>query len=484
MAAIALVLLAVGTQSAEGDAADLVARLGSARSSEREAAAEALTGLGEGARAALRAGRDSRDLVVRMGAARLLDELDGRALVAGTPVTLDFRDRPISEIVATLGDRLGTALVLLNEADPRWAERIDLLAPEPVPFWDAIDRLGRAADLRPMMGEEARQFLHGSRVGPPQELRRAYRAGSPLLLVAAEGGERPPKVTSGAIQVVLLSLVLHRERSFGAGGPGQGPRPMTRQKQVILPDPRLEDGPSLVMPITREERVILKAQVRAEPRLTLVEVEGAEAIEILDDRGRSLRPEPDDQSPAANPVRMSGGFGLSGETLTIPLRIPPESGRTIRVIRGKLRILVSGPAPDPLVVRLEGSEGKIFRDDDATLVIHEIRQDDDPRKGMRVDLTLDVFGGVGRWPWESGSPSSYPGPPRPPSAQPQLVFGDAKGRVCGAFPLASYGTGNGTRTTLHLAPTDEAGPPAEVRYHALRWATVDVPFEFRDIPMP
>jgi hypothetical protein len=42
----------------------------------------------------------------------------------------------------------------------------------------------------------------------------------------------------------------------------------------------------------------------------------------------------------------------------------------------------------------------------------------------------------------------------------------------------------GVRRIFRINPVDGVGPPVQVRYHGLVWATLDVPFAFHDLPMP
>ena len=68
--------------------------------------------------------------------------------------------------------------------------------------------------------------------------------------------------------------------------------------------------------------------------------------------------------------------------------------------------------------------------------------------------------------------------------QAQLEFLDGKGRVCQSFVLGPARLGDGIRRTLQVAPGPDGGPPVSVRHHGSIRAKVEVPFEFRDLPMP
>src|SRR5438128_1538483 len=93
---IAAVALGMAVDS---DPIMLVNQLGSLRPSEREAAATALEVLGSKALPALRAGREGQNPEVQERVTVLIRKIEGNQLIRPTMVTLDFRDRPMSEIL-------------------------------------------------------------------------------------------------------------------------------------------------------------------------------------------------------------------------------------------------------------------------------------------------------------------------------------------------------------------------------------------------
>ena len=100
------------------DVEALVAGLKAPRRVDRERASRRLEELGDPARPALLRAVDSTDLELRARAAAVLDVIEGRDLARPTMVALDFRDRPLAEVVATIGDRTSLGLILEPGADP------------------------------------------------------------------------------------------------------------------------------------------------------------------------------------------------------------------------------------------------------------------------------------------------------------------------------------------------------------------------------
>ena len=67
-------------------------------------------------------------------------------------VALDFRDEPVAAVVRALGARSGNAIQYQPWGNSEeGVARVTLEAPAPVPFWEAVDRLGAATGLRPQL---------------------------------------------------------------------------------------------------------------------------------------------------------------------------------------------------------------------------------------------------------------------------------------------------------------------------------------------
>src|SRR4029079_1538376 len=135
-------------------------------------------------------------------------------------------------------------------------------------------------------------------------------------------------------------------------------------------------------------------------------------------------------------------------------------------------------------IPLEGSVGKTFAAGSVSVVVQGVRPGNDGRE-VGVDLGCDRGGPGG------AAPMYNPVDPRaglrsPPAAWGQVEFYDAQGRLCQAVDLANSGLGMGMANPLRLQiqPPEGVGPPTEARYFPATWATVEVPFLFRDVPMP
>jgi hypothetical protein len=456
-----LALIVLLGQIPATDPTALVARLGSPRYADREAAAGDLERLGRHAIPALRSARDARDLEIRTRAQALVNKIEGALLTQPTLIQLDFEDRPLPEVLKTVSEQAGIKLGLIPENSPSWPNRrITLHESTPLPFWKAMDRICDAARLQYNVG------MHGMATSREQVF--------PLF----DGGPRVPGPTSdsGPFRVCLLSLHYQRDVAFNHAAamiPQRGvvpPRPLPAGI-VNTPQP---DGPAVI------EQFYAQVQVSAEPRLSLSQNGPLRILEAVDDRGQSLAPESGD-GPVTQ--RFSGYYGLtSGSALQLQaqLRHPEQPGQSIRKLRGILPIMVATRKPEPLVVPLQGGAGKSFHNDDVNLSILDVRINP---ANNQTSIDLVIRPGA---PSSSGfAPQGGNGSPfqiqRPDMHQQQIEVVDSQGRVIPWYH--SSFDAEGARMTLTLTPHDQAAP-TELHYFGLARASTEVSFEFSNIPMP
>lgn len=441
------------------EARELVARLASAKSAERNSATDRLEALGEAALGALGEAAESGDLELRARAAALMDRIEGRRLGRPSLVKLDLAEATMAEAVAELSRQTGLSIGLEPEGDARWrAKRVTIREDEPVPLWDALDRIGKAGDARVYQGGSPWQRRQRMMIqANPGRGRPAKLAD--LVLRPSDPSPIPPTFNSGAFRVTMLGLKLHQTRTFSRTPETLG-QPESRSAFTA------------------------QFQVRAEPRLVLAAIDEPKILDARDDRGQSL------VSSIAAPVveRPNRGFGdelPGGGPINVALLYPESPGKTIARISGTIRALVVGRRGPPTSIPLAGSEGKAFPIGEATLTLHEARPGANPRE-IVVQFSVTGPNSAGGYLPTQGMFDPRSGLRPPPSARGQVEFYDDRGRLCQVFDLGQNALGYtaGSRTTLTVQPPEGVGRPVEARYYAATWASVEVPFEFRDVPMP
>jgi hypothetical protein len=170
----------------------------------------------------------------------------------------------------------------------------------------------------------------------------------------------------------------------------------------------------------------------------------------------------------------------------VPLRRPESPGRVIRLFRGSIPASVSTRRPNPLSIPLDGAAGKSFRNEDAALVIHDARPAA-PNAGANgsVNIELSVTPEASR----AATAPPEPAPEFDPFLQRtdigplQIELTDGSGRLVNWYLSTSQQNGDETRLTLTTTP-GPGGAPVTLRYFGTVRANTEIPFEFRDVPMP
>ena len=477
------IVLASANADDPSDAVALIKQLGAASFDDRVAAYKALERLGGAALPALRAVADTSDMRVRSRVLALIEsigrQIEAERFARPTMIQFDIRARPLGAVVEALNDRydLGLSLrlgplprrgMMGRIHDPDEPKRLEELkarpirprAAGPLPFWEAIDRLCEAGALRydvaprPNFGSS-----HGS-----------------LVLIADRTG-RGPVSDSGPfrVQITRVQSVFERDFTLDPERARRGPKP-----------PGAGD---LTVPLT----------VLPEPGLMLHQNGAVMITEATDDRGRSLVP----STPAhLEPTQPNHYFQVMSEQTAVQvnavLAVPDPPGTVIRRLRGKVPVIAVTKGSDPIVIRLtgEGVAGKSISTRDMTLVVDEVVL----AAGAAASITMTI-----RPNRASLAAGARPDPGRPDFTAFNLdrvlehvQLHDAAGRRLNHRRNGQRRGADGglyDRYRLTVSPGSDDNPlnrpktskpaiPSELRYYGFVQKVMEVPFDFRDVPMP
>ena len=458
---------------AENDPAELIRRLGAGSFEERVAAYQAPGRLGKDALPALRAAADADggDPEVRSRARALIaaqgDLAEPDRLSKPTLVRLDFHDRPLGEVTDTLDDRHDFRLDPQPDLPPQGSmqfgfrspqelarlrnRRVTLETPEPLPFWEAVDRICQAASVR-----YAEPDLPG------------FGTGRGLLYLIGDRAGRGTVSDTGPFRVELLRIL-----------------PPNRA------DAKGDLGPAIAGSTPASKGLALSLAVFPEPDLGVFKTGPATLEEAIDDRGRSMMPNalPPPNGPQSLQV---SGHGMN--FFKIDLAVPTPAGAKIRRLRGRVPAVVFVPKANPVVVELtgDGLEGKTVRFSGFRLTLDKVALRPEAEISLKVSVHWDTvyYTGV------------VPQPPFP-VAPGRVELYDASGRkikakVAQASQVIDI-NGEGFYYRLVVPPAPGAGTagdpdskpgvsgipiPAELRYYRFTATEVDIPFDLHDIPMP
>lgn len=465
--------------------AKLVTQLGAASYADREKAGEALFRIGRRAVPAVVKACKSRDAEVRLRAETLVARIEAAELLEATRVKLEIRDRPLAEAALAIEKASGMRLKPCgNEGNPQvartWPERrVTLEAAEPVPFWDATDRLCQAADMR-------REY--------PPAWNNAFPFNPPFDLILVPGRARPPASDTGALRVELLRVRHLRDRDYGNHESEFSPFPGTRAR-TRNPKPDA----------TGRSSYAAELLVTAEPRLRIFGVGDVEKSQAIDDQRRPLRSTPIAEAEehklsirqmnANGDPRLEAGLRYGSGShpsnriwpVSIPLTYPSPPARRIALLRGIIPVVVVARRPDPLVVPLNNASGKEFSAGSSRITVHDVKADggQDPI----VDFTLATARSGADETIMVCDPKGAPLAVRRPVDLMELCLEVVDG--CGDthyWQFTSAPTeGTEGRMAIVIRGTNSKRVPLDglrLRYWTLIGAATDLPFVFKDVPTP
>jgi hypothetical protein len=402
-------------------------------------------------------------VLLGLGLAGSANEPSAR-LAHPTKVALDFRDRPVGEVVKAVETRTGKKVVAFGRmitksapgqfpiggpVDQGWRDRsVTLESPAPVPFWEAIDRLAVAGQLTYRVGD------FGDSTG-----------------VVFEGdGEAPsPACYAGPFRIGLLAVHEHRDVVLVRG-------PWVRFSISEIPSPA--DAAELASAPNNGGPLYAELNLAAEPGLVCRRDGRMRDLVAVDEAGRSLLdPRKEDARQSVQAIAPLGG-GIT-PIVRVPLR-RVEGGaasKVIKTLRGVIPLEVGALKSKPgVVITLGNNEGKTFRGGDAIFTVGTDRTEPDGRIKFAVSCRLSAEEPPDVRDARLAALRTY-----------QIRIVDAQGANVRFASTSSGGDVQGNLTFSYEyapIPDQQAGPPTEFRYYDLDRAVCLAAFEFHDIPLP
>jgi hypothetical protein len=372
-------------------------------------------------------------------------EPEADRLLRPTPVKLDYADQPVAQVVGSLAERTGVPMALFPDTPvASWrTKRISLTAPEPVPFWAAVDRLGPTAGL----------ILEG-----PHGMRS--------LCLWSGRGTLGPVAYDRVFRSRLASVDDEREWVHG------DPRFRIHSSFRRVPGGRDAEGPGSLW-----QRFCVRLELMSEPRpgTSLVPAGPPRIVEAVDDQGRSLILPPE-ANALEYPRKYYDKEWPAGLDARLYLKTPDPSARSIRRLKGAIPLVLRGRRDAALTVPLDGSEGRTFRGAGVSLKILvrtadaitlELRSEAPPPPEDGRHPLFDTYPGLLVWRYDE-----------------QFEMVDAAGQ-----PLPIDGRSAGSEPTVTLAiirvkPGARGGPPDRLRFRGLVRIETEVVFAFAEVPLP
>ncbi|MEO6807568.1 MAG: hypothetical protein ABI353_00445 [Isosphaeraceae bacterium] len=395
------------------------------------------------------------------------NEAAGDRLTRATRVTLDFDNAPVAEVARTIGERSGKRIQKLSDAgtmgingnadtqEHDWQNRrVTLKTAEPVPFWEAVDRLCEAAKIGYRMSEFGETGSETSGLVFEESDRRT---GGLVRYV-------------GPFRVALTGLHEHREVLFV-----QGPRVrvyanmFTPHNAADLKSAPLDGGPRYA-----------ELRLMAEPGLICRRSGPLIDLAATDNQGRSLLDSSAEERMARADPYADFLWGTSAP-LRIPLNRPTGSDRTIHQLRGTIPVEIAVVKDKPaLVIPLQGTPGKEFQGAGAVFKVETFSTGLDSQMSLSFtarlldDLRSPRLRESRLWSLSTHQYRVVDAKGKDVRFQTYTRGGDGQESISLKFTYDYRGNGS----------TPGAGPPAEVLVYDLDRVSWSVPFAFQDIPRP
>jgi hypothetical protein len=410
-----------------GSVEKLIEQLSRRDPKTRDAARKALEKLGPEALPVLRKALTHPDLEVRKRIAEIVPALETSILVAPKLVTLKVEKKSARQLLEELSKQTGYKMDIWND-DPREVYTLDL---DKVPFWKAVDEIGRLSNMGPLNGY-----------------------GDDRLRFQKEPGAPSHVFHDGSFRFVPQSFQYNRSLTFR----------------------RLGEAAKLA---DRSETLTLAFTLHAEPKLPLLGVGEAQVSEAIDNEGHSLLPPPpapENDQPGMirrTAARYGNGYASTSVQGNLSLGRPSDRARGVKLLRAAIPVtLLADQKPEVVVENVLEAKKKKVSIGSTTFNIESCELTPEKQYRLKMGVT-EANLGANDYTWmntlyrrvelldEKGNKFQVQGSGWSHSDP---------GHVQVTF---NYGSGGAT-----------VGPPRKMTYQVWKTLSYQVRVELRDVPLP
>jgi hypothetical protein len=411
----------------------LIEQLGDPDFRKRDAAARRLEAAGISVLPGLRMALGHPDAEVRRRARDLIPTIETAALLAPRRVSLDMTNKSLREIFDEFTRQTGYKIEFWTNSP---AQKYSFAFKDHT-FWEAVDRVCRVAGL-----------VVQQNYGDERILLQQQEGGQPLF-VCYEGAFR--FVPTGLQQTRFVSLL----------APGKGPE----------------------MPAA-EETLSVSFSIFSEPRLPFLGLGEVKLDAAYDNEKNSMLPPVLNPGTAFDPRfgmvrRWTSRYGQGNRSFHMQsqfnLHRPSLKATSVKLVRGSIPVtLLAEQKPVVLTDKVLTAKGKKATVGATTFVFDEVSETPTKQYQVKLSVTEDNKDNPNDYTWMN-------------TLYQRIELLDEKGEK---FQIFSTGWGNSGPTnvqiTLVFGPMGNAKMAAPAKFIFQQWATLhyQVPFEFKDLPLP
>jgi hypothetical protein len=474
----------------------LVQQLGSGKFAEREAAQKALETIGPAALEALKKAASSDDAEVSRRANELIPLLERRAeteeAIRPKTVSLAIKDLTVPEAVKELQRVTGLPVKLAGDVQVLADRRVTFDLAN-VGVWEALDRFCIAANLMQELAEETpagrprqTQNFQGGNVNVIEYIGAAPARNRIIKLQAGKPASCPTAYV-GALRIRAVPAASGDKTP--AGGEGE-----VKLEIVAEPGLYLRSTPKVRIDQAKDDKGQVATQLAPEERTA----EAGQEIIIQQARGRGQIVVQRAIIANGNNVILeelgaASGRGEWAHTQNVRFKLPDEPGQTLKLLKGVLHGQVTMP-PQPLVTvddPLEAAkkDNRLFKGKGLELKLVSATKQDNGTVRLSVELSgmnaaALAFGAqiqaVPNVRGQLGVDLGF-------GDGQQLQLLDAEGkpyRLTGSQSAMQVNNGLAAQQySFTFAPPTEKSEPKKLVCVGSRQASVEVPFELKDVSM-
>ncbi|HEV3445634.1 MAG TPA: hypothetical protein VG099_13385 [Gemmataceae bacterium] len=394
----------------------------------REAAVKEIMKIGVPALPALQKAKEHRDAEARRRIDEMIVCLERAAALAPKLVTLKMDKKSVRDVLNELSKQSGFKIPTTDAGfNGPQGKALHSFQFDKTPFWEALDKVC----------EKCGMIVN-------------VNAGDNSVRVNFQDSYEPFRSYDGSFKVLATGFNYSKNSNFGE-----------------LPKTPYQAGEQAY------ESLQLNLQVCVEPRVPILKVGQVKLSVAQDEAGTSMLANGGNYYEYWNRSYYGGNNRTFVQSASVTLAWPSKNSRMVKTVKGVIPVtLLSEQKPVVVCDSILASKGKKIKVGTANFNIDDVTT---ANKQHNIKITYNDESGEN--PYDYG---------RIGTIQQRLELQDAKGnKIPANVQIYQWGQNNAQLSVITQgAPNAKIGPPAKLVYQLWIQLEHEVPFEFKDLPLP